>query len=54
MGLFLLIIVILLLVTVLPTWDHSRRWGYVPSGGMGLVLAILLVMVLLGYIPRGF
>lgn len=54
MGLFLIILVTLLLVGAFPTWGHSRNWGYRPSGGLGLVLAIFLVLVLLGYIPRGF
>lgn len=43
----LLIVVLLLLVGALPTWPHSRSWGYYPSGGLGLVLVILLVLVLL-------
>jgi hypothetical protein len=50
MGLFLLIIVILLLLGALPTWGHSREWGYRPSGGLGLVLVILVVLMLLGKI----
>lgn len=54
MGLILLIIVILLLVGALPTWGHSRSWGYFPSGGLGLLLLILLVLVLMGRLPRGF
>jgi hypothetical protein len=54
MGTILLIVVILLLVGGLPTWNHSRNWGYAPSGGLGLALLILLVLVLMGYIPRGF
>lgn len=54
MGPFLLIVVIVLLVAVLPRWDYSRNWGYRPSGGLGLVLAILVVLLLLGYLPRGF
>ena len=49
-GLILLIIVILLLVGAIPTWPHSRKWGYGPSGGLGLVLIILLVLVLMGHI----
>ena len=49
-GLILLIIVVLLLVGVIPTWPHSKGWGYGPSGGLGLVLIILLVLVLLGKI----
>lgn len=54
MGLILLIIVILLLVGALPTWGHSRKWGYAPSGGLGLVLLIVLILLLMGYLPRGF
>jgi len=54
MGLILLIIVILLLVGALPTWGHSRSWGYFPSGGLGLLLLILLVLILMGRLPRGF
>jgi hypothetical protein len=54
MGTLLLIIVILLVVGGLPTWPYSRRWGYGPSGGLGVVLAVLLILVLLGYVPRGF
>ncbi|MCK9635395.1 DUF3309 family protein [Methylobacter sp. Wu8] len=50
MGTILLIILILMLVGVLPTWPHSRQWGYGPTGGFGLVLIILLVLVLLGII----
>lgn len=44
----LLIIVVLLLVGALPTWPHSRNWGAYPSGGLGAVLVILLILVLLG------
>ena len=47
MGPILLIIVILLLVGGLPTWPHSRNWGYYPSGTLGLVLLILLILLLL-------
>jgi Protein of unknown function (DUF3309) len=43
----LLILIILMLVGALPTWPHSREWGYRPSGGLGLVLIILLVLILL-------
>ena len=46
----LLIILLLMLVGALPTWPHSRSWGYYPSGGLGLVLVILLILLLLGYI----
>ncbi|OGV76434.1 MAG: DUF3309 domain-containing protein [Lentisphaerae bacterium RIFOXYA12_64_32] len=44
----LLIILVLVLVGALPTWPHSRKWGYYPSGGLGLVAVILLVLVLMG------
>jgi hypothetical protein len=50
LGTILLIVLILLLVGVLPTWPHSRSWGYYPSGGLGLVLLILVVLLLLGRI----
>ena len=50
MGLILLIVVILLLTGSLPTWGHSRNWGYGPSGGLGLVLIILLILLLMGRI----
>ncbi len=54
MGLILLIVLILLLVGILPTWPHSRQWGYGPSGILGVVLVIVLVLLLMGYLPRGF
>jgi len=44
----LIVIVILMLVGALPRWGHSRDWGYFPSGGLGLVLMILVVLLLLG------
>ena len=50
MGTLLLIILILLLVGALPTWPYSSGWGYYPSGGLGLVLAILIILLLLGRI----
>lgn len=46
----LMVILLLLLVGALPTWPYSRAWGYYPSGGLGLVLMILLIMLLLGYL----
>ncbi len=49
-GTILLVILVLMLVGVLPTWPHSREWGYGPSGGLGLLVVILLVLVLLGRI----
>lgn len=49
-GTILLIILILLLLGVLPSWPHSRSWGYAPSGIIGLLVVVLLVMVVLGHI----
>jgi hypothetical protein len=50
LGLILIIILVLFLIGVLPTWPHSRSWGYYPSGGLGLILVIVLVLLLLGRI----
>ncbi|MFH1493306.1 MAG: DUF3309 family protein [Pseudomonadota bacterium] len=50
LGTILLIIVILMLVGAIPTWPHSRSWGYGPSGGLGMVLIILLILLLLGLV----
>jgi hypothetical protein len=50
MGTILLVILILLLIGAIPTWPYSRGWGYVPSGGIGLVLLILFILFLLGRI----
>ena len=47
-GTLLLIILILLLIGVVPSWPYSRGWGYYPSGGIGLVLLIVIILVLLG------
>lgn len=47
-GTILLIVLILVLVGALPTWPHSKNWGYFPSGGLGLVVLILLLLVLMG------
>ena len=46
MNLLVLILLIILLVGVLPTWPHSTNWGYWPSGGLGLVLLIVLILLL--------
>jgi hypothetical protein len=48
LGLILLIVVILVLVGVAPTWPHSRSWGYGPSGIVGVVLLIVIVLFLMG------
>ena len=49
-GLILLIILILLLIGAVPSWPHSRSWGYGPSGGLGLLLLIVIILLLLGRI----
>jgi hypothetical protein len=51
MGLILLIAVVVLLLGGLPRWRYSRTWGYIPSGVMGLLLVILLVLLFGGYLP---
>jgi hypothetical protein len=48
MPTILIVIVVLILLGVIPVWPHSRKWGYGPSGGLGLVLLILLVLLLTG------
>jgi hypothetical protein len=50
MSTILLIILILLLIGALPTWPYSRRWGYFPSSGLGLLLLILVILILIGRI----
>jgi len=50
LGTILIIILILFLIGALPTWGHSRNWGYAPSGGLGLVLLIIVILVLIGRI----
>jgi hypothetical protein len=50
MGTILIVILILILIGALPTWPHSKNWGYFPSGGLGLVLLILIILMLLGRI----
>ena len=48
MSTIILVILILLIIGALPTWPHSSKWGYGPSGGLGTILVILLVLYLLG------
>jgi len=48
LGTILLILLILLLVGALPSWPHSRSWGYGPSGALGAVLVVILILVLVG------
>lgn len=50
LGTILLIVLILLLVGALPAWPHSRGWGYYPSGGIGLVVLIVVLLVVMGRI----
>lgn len=53
LGTILLVVLILMLLGALPTWGHSRNWGYAPSGGLGTVLLILVVLMLLGHVRFG-
>ena len=48
LGTILIIILILILLGVIPTWDHSRGWGYGPSGIVGLILIVVIILALLG------
>lgn len=48
LGTILLIVLIMMLIGVFPTWPHSGSWGYGPSGGLGVVVLIVLVLVLMG------
>jgi len=48
LGTVLIVILVLILLGALPTWPHSRQWGYYPSGGIGLILLILIILLLTG------
>jgi hypothetical protein len=50
LGTLLLILLLILVISSLPTWSYSRSWGYYPSGGLGVALLIVLVLLLLGLI----
>lgn len=50
LGTILVVLIVLMLLGALPTWPHSKSWGYYPSGGLGVVLMILVVLLLLGVI----
>lgn len=50
LGTILLIVLVLILLGVIPAWPHSRGWGYGPSGGIGLLVVILIVLLVLGRI----
>jgi hypothetical protein len=50
LGTILLIVLIMMLIGAFPAWPHSRSWGYYPSGGLGLLVVILVALILLGRI----
>ncbi len=50
MGLLLVLVLVILLIAAVPSWPYSRDWGYYPSGGLGLVVLILVILLLLGYL----
>ncbi len=50
LGTILLVILVLALIGVIPTWPHSRQWGYAPSGIVGLILVVILILFVLGRI----
>ncbi len=50
LGTILLIVLILLLIGAIPAWPHSRNWGYAPTGGVGLVVAVVVILVLMGHL----
>jgi hypothetical protein len=54
MGLLLLIVLVALLIGALPTWPYSRRWGCAPGGPLGTPRVVLVILMLLDYVPRGF
>ena len=49
-GTVLIVLLVLFLVGALPTWNHSRSWGYFPSSGLGLILVVVVVLLLMGRI----
>jgi hypothetical protein len=51
LGTILVVVLILMLLGALPTWGHSRNWGYAPSGGLGLVVLILVILLLTNRFP---
>jgi hypothetical protein len=50
LGLIILVVLVLALLGALPTWNHSRSWGYGPSGGVGIIVLVVVVLVLMGRI----
>ena len=49
LGTLLLVLLILMLIGAIPSWPHSKNWGYAPSGGLGLLVIILIVLLLTGW-----
>lgn len=49
-GTIVLILLILMLIGAIPTWPHSRNWGYAPSGGLGMIVIVLVILLLMGRI----
>jgi len=50
LGMILLIVLVIALLGVIPSWPHSRGWGYGPSGGIGLVVLVLIILLVMGRI----
>lgn len=50
LGTLLIIVLLLFVIGALPAWPYSRRWGYYPSGGIGLILLILIILILMGQV----
>jgi hypothetical protein len=50
LGIILLVLLVIMLLGALPTWPHSRSWGYYPSSGLGLVLTVLIILLFMGRI----
>ncbi|MBE1161746.1 DUF3309 family protein [Dyella acidiphila] len=50
MSLLLIIVLLIILLGALPSWPYSRSWGYYPSGGVGIIVLILVILLLLGYL----
>lgn len=48
LGTILLVVLILMLIGAIPSWPHSKSWGYGPSGGLGLVIIVIIVLLLMG------
>jgi hypothetical protein len=54
MGLVLFVVILLLVLITVPTWRYSKEWGYMPSGILTLLLLVVLVLLVLGHLPRNF